>query len=124
MGFSGDTNAIYYEGLPAKLRAPEPPQGLSENTGVVVSVDGLGKLDSHDGSAFSRSMSNMIYVLNTPDALGQLLQIDVAAPIYLNMNNKFPLNINELRVRFLAFAGGTVLKFIGKPSLTILIDSA
>jgi hypothetical protein len=124
MGFSGDTNIILYEGLPAKLRAPEQPQGLSENAGVVVAIDGLGKLDSHDGSAFSRSMSNMIYVLNTPDTLGQLLQLDVAAPFYLNMNNKFPINVNELRIRFLAFAGGSVLKFIGKPSLTILIDSS
>jgi hypothetical protein len=124
MGFSGDTDPFYYEGSPAKLRAQEPPQGLSENAGVIVAIDGLGKLDSHDGSSFSRSMSNMLYVLNTPDILGQLLQLDVAAPFYLNMNNKFPLNVNELRIRFLAFAGGNVLKFIGKPSLTILIDSA
>jgi hypothetical protein len=124
MGFSGDTDPFYYEGSPAKLRAGEPPQGLSENAGVVVTIDGLGKLDSHDGSAFSRSMSNMLYVLNTPDVLGQLLQLDIAAPFYLNMNNKFPINVNELRIRFLAVAGGSVLKFVGKPSLTILVDSA
>jgi hypothetical protein len=123
MGFSGDTTPIAYDGSPAKLTAPEPPQGLSENAGVIVAIDGLGKLDSHDGSSFSRSMSNMLYVLNTPDVLGQLLQIDVAAPFYLNMDNKFPINVNELRVRFLTVAGGTVLKFIAKPSLTILIDS-
>ena len=124
MGWSGDTNALLYDGAPAKLRAPEPPQGISENAGVVVVIDGLGKLDSHDGSGFSKSMSNILYVLNTPDVLGQLLKLDVAAPFYLNMNNKFPININELRIRFLAFAGGTVLKFISKPSVTVLIDSA
>jgi hypothetical protein len=122
MGFNGIQTQIAYSGTPAILTAPEVPQGVSENPGVLITLDGLGSLDSHDGANESRSQSNILYVLNTPDVLGQSLQLDVAAPFYLDLNNKYPVNVNELRCRFLPFAGGkTALKFQGKPSVAILI---
>ncbi len=125
-GFGGIFSVIEYFGNPASLRAPEPMLGLANQGAVLITLDGVGKLASFDGSQESKSAANIVYVLNSAGAFGQYIQVDVASLIYLDLQNSAELNVNQLRARFLSGAGyqtgERVLKFLGTPSLTFIID--
>jgi hypothetical protein len=127
-GFGGQLSLISYEGNPAILKAPEPLLGLNAFGSILVTLDGVGKIASFDGSALSKSADNILYVLNTPASYGQYIQVDVANIFYLDLDNSVDLNVNQLRVRFLSGAGyqskERVLKFLGNPSVSILIDDS
>jgi len=127
LGFPNEgTNAILYSGNPASLGGLEEMSGIPANPGILVCIDGLGVLESYDGAGLSRAPDNILYVINDLTNLNSnQLQIDIPAPFYLNMNNANPININELRARFLPATGyklNPTLSFSGKPSLTLLID--
>jgi len=125
-GMNG-SSIIPYKGRPAHLEARETLVGLAAYPGLLISVDGLpGLLESFDGSKDSRSQSNVVYVVNDLSVVtSNQLQLDIPAPFYLNLKNSAPVNINELRARFLPSAGSLTNKaitFSGKPTLTLLID--
>jgi hypothetical protein len=117
---------IPYKGNPAHLQAREELLGLASYPGILITVDGLGPLESFDGSIDSRSQSNIVYVINDLSVVtSNQLQLDIPAPFYLNLKNSAPININELRAQFLPSSGSVTNKaisFSGKPSLTLLID--
>lgn len=125
-GFGGIFSAIPYEGNPASLRAPEPMLGLANNGAILVTLDGIGRLQSFDGASQSKSAENIVYVLNSTATLGQYLQIDMQKILYLDLDNEREVNVNQLRVRMLSVAGyqgeNRVLKFLGSPSFTFVID--
>jgi hypothetical protein len=127
-GFGGQLSLISYEGNPAILKAPEPLLGLNSFGSILITLDGIGKIASFDGSALSKSADNIIFVLNSPATYGQYVQVDVANIFYLDLDNSTDLNVNQLRVRFLSGAGyqskERVLKFLDNPSVSILIDDA
>jgi hypothetical protein len=124
-GMNG-ASIIPYKGNPARLQAREELLGLASFPGILITVDGLGPLESFDGSSDSRSQSNIVYVINDLSVVtSNQLQLDIPAPFYLNLKNSAPININELRARFLPSSGSVTNKaisFSGKPSLTLLID--
>jgi hypothetical protein len=124
-GTAGNT-IIKYGGYPATLESRDNVSGFSSYPGILVTLDGLGPFESFDGAATSRAPDNILYVLNDLKTISvNTLQLDIPAPFYLNLNNANPVNVNELRVRFLPAAGQTsnpVLSFSGKPSITLLID--
>lgn len=126
-GFPNEgTNPILYSGNPASLGGVEEMSGIPANPGILVTIDGLGPLQSYDGASQSRAPDNIVYVINDLTHLNSnQLQIDIPAPFYLDLNNANPININELRARFLPATGyklNPTLSFSGKPSLTLLID--
>jgi hypothetical protein len=125
-GFGGIFSPIEYTGRPAVLTAPEPMLGLANQGAVLITLDGVGKIASFDGSQLSKSSTNTVYVMNSAGLYGQYIQIDVASLIYLDLQNSVELNVNQLRARFLSGAGiqtgERVLKFLGTPSLTFVID--
>jgi hypothetical protein len=124
-GMNG-ASIIPYKGNPAHLQAREELLGLASYPGILITVDGLGPLESFDGSIDSRSQSNIVYVINDLSVVtSNQLQLDIPAPFYLNLKNSAPININELRAQFLPSSGSVTNKaisFSGKPSLTLLID--
>jgi hypothetical protein len=127
LGFSGvGTSVVTYAGNPAHLEGRDNVSGFASYPGILVTLDGLGPFESFDGAATSRAPDNILYVLNDLKTISaNTLQLDIPAPFYLNLNNANPVNVNELRVRFLPAAGQTsnpVLSFSGKPSITLLID--
>jgi hypothetical protein len=127
VGFGDEAGTdIVYSGNPAVLGGREPMSGLPANSGVLVVLDGLGPLQSFDGAATSRAPDNILYVLNDlTNVNSNVLQIDIPAPFYLDLNNAHPINVNELRARFMPATGyklNPTLSFSGKPSLTLLID--
>jgi hypothetical protein len=127
VGFGDEAGTdIVYSGNPAVLGGREPMAGLPANSGVLVVLDGLGPLQSFDGAATSRAPDNILYVLNDlTNVNSNILQIDIPAPLYLDLNNAHPINLNELRARFMPATGfklNPTLSFSGKPSLTLLID--
>jgi len=126
-GFGMNGSAIIpYKGNPAKLQGRDDLLGLAAYPGILISVDGLGPLDSFDGSKDSRSQSNVVYVINDLSVVtSNQLQLDVPSPFFLSIKNSGTINVNELRARFLPSAGSltnTAIAFSGKPSLTLLID--
>ena len=127
LGFPNEgNNPILYNGNPASLGGLEEMSGIPANPGILVTIDGLGPLQSYDGAGQSKAPDNIIYVINDLTNLNSnQLQIDIPAPFYLDLNNANPININELRARFLPATGyklNPTLSFSGKPSLTLLID--
>jgi hypothetical protein len=127
MGFGLSGGApIIYSGNPASLNGRAEMTGIANYPGILVTIDGLGPLQSYDGAAQSKAPDNILYVLNDLSIInGNNLQLDVPAPFFLDLNNPNPININELRARFLPASGqfaNPVLTFSGKPSLTLLID--
>jgi hypothetical protein len=101
-------------------------KGLPQYPGILVVVDGLGAFQSFDGASTSRSQDNIIYVLHDLSVVNaNIIQLDVPAPFYLDINNSNPINVNELRVRLLPASGqenNPVLTFTGKPCVTLLIE--
>ena len=127
LGFGNEGGAaMTYSGNPASIGGRSQLKGLPAYPGIMVVIDGLGPLQSYDGAGTSRAPDNIIYVLNDlTNVSSNLLQIDIPAPFYLDLNNANPININELRARFLPATGqkdNPSLSFSGKPSLTLLID--
>jgi hypothetical protein len=127
MGFGlAGGSPIIYSGNPATLGGRAEMTGIANYPGILVTIDGLGPLQSFDGAAQSKSQDNIVYVLNDLSIInGNNLQLDIPAPFYLDLNNANPININELRARFLPASGqfaNPALSFSGKPSLTLLID--
>lgn len=124
-GLSGGS-PIIYSGNPATLGGRAEMTGIANYPGILVTIDGLGPLQSFDGAAQSKSQDNIVYVLNDLSIInGNNLQLDIPAPFYLDLNNANPINVNELRARFLPASGqfaNPALSFSGKPSLTLLID--
>lgn len=124
-GLSGGSPLIY-SGNPAILGGRAEMTGIANYPGILVTIDGLGPFQSYDGAAQSKSPDNILYVLNDLSVInGNNLQLDIPAPFYLDLNNPHPLNVNELRARFLPASGqytNPVLTFSGKPSLTLLIE--
>jgi hypothetical protein len=100
-------------------------EGIASYPGILVVIDGLGPLQSYDGAGTSKAPDNILYVLNDLAMANNTLRLDIPAPFYLDMNNSSPLNVNELRVRFLPATGqkqNPALSFSGNPSVTLLID--
>lgn len=127
LGFGSEGSTIItYGGNPAILNPRYQMRGLPSYPGILVAVDGLGNFQSYDGAATSKSADNILYVLHDLSTIaGSIVELDVPAPFYLDMNNAHPININELRVRLLPAAGqasNPVLSFSGKPCITLLID--
>ena len=127
LGFGSDGGSdIAYSGNPATVSGRTGMSGFLTYPGIIVALDGLGPLQSFDGGAKSRAPDNIIYVLNDLKQLSNnLLQVDIPSPFYLDLNNPQPINVNELRARFLPATGyeeNPVLSFLGNPSLTLLID--
>lgn len=124
-GLSGGS-LITYSGNPATVSGRAELTGLPSYPGILVTIDGLGMLESYDGAGTSKAPDNILYVLNDLSVVsGNQLQLDIPAPFYLNMNNANPININELRARFLPATGqkqNPSLAFSGNPSITLLID--
>jgi hypothetical protein len=121
-GFSGERNAIIYRGDPAIVTGRTPVGGLPGFPGVLVTLDGLGLLKSHDGAATAKSPANIVYSVNELQDKQQYLQLDVPEPLYLDVGNPSPINVNELRVRMFEAGGFNPLSFIGKPSFSFIID--
>jgi hypothetical protein len=124
-GLSGGS-LITYSGNPAKVSGRAPLTGLPSYPGILVTIDGLGPLQSYDGAGASKAPDNILYVLNDLSVVsGNQLQLDIPAPFFLDINNANPININELRARFLPATGqkqNPSLSFSGNPSITLLID--
>lgn len=124
-GLSGGSQIIY-AGNPAILSGRAEMTGIASYPGILVTLDGIGPLQSFDGAAQSKAPDNIVYVLNDLSIInGNNLQLDIPSPFYLDLNNAHPININELRARFLPASGqyaNPALTFSGKPSLTFLID--
>ena len=124
-GLSGGS-PIIYSGNPATLGGRAEMTGIANYPGILVTIDGLAPLQSFDGASQSKSQDNILYVLNDLSVInGNNLQLDIPAPFFLDLNNANPVNINELRARFLPASGqfaNPALSFSGKPSLTLLID--
>jgi hypothetical protein len=121
-GFSGERNAIIYRGDPAIVTGRTSIGGLPGFPGVLVTLDGLGLLKSHDGAATAKSPANIVYSVNELQDKQQYLQLDVPEPLYLDVGNPSPINVNELRVRMFEAGGFNPLSFIGKPSFSFIID--
>jgi hypothetical protein len=127
LGFPTAGNSLEeYSGNPAVLPATSRMKGLPQYPGILVVVDGLGAFQSFDGASSSRSQDNIIYVLHDLSVVNaNIIQLDVPAPFYLDINNSNPINVNELRVRLLPASGqesNPVLTFTGKPCITLLIE--
>lgn len=130
LGFGSEGSTIIkYSGNPAILNPRYEMRGLPSYPGILVAIDGLGNFQSYDGAATSKSADNILYVLHDLSTIaGNIVELDVPAPFFLDMNNAHPININELRVRLLPAAGQTgngtnpVLSFSGKPCITLLIQ--
>lgn len=124
-GLSGGS-LITYTGNPATVSGRGELTGLPSYPGILVTIDGLGPLQSYDGAGASKAPDNILYVLNDLSIVsGNQLQLDIPAPFYLDMNNAHPINVNELRARFLPATGqkqNPSLAFSGNPSITLLID--
>jgi len=126
-GLGRSVNApINYTGNPATLVGREEMVGLAAYPGILIQIDGLGKLSSYDGSPQSKGQDNIVYVVNDLSVVsGNQIQLDVPAPFFLDIKNSHPITVTELRARFLPVSGGvsnTNISFSGKPSLTLLID--
>jgi len=121
-GFSGERNAIIYRGDPAIVTGRTNIGGLPGFPGVLVTLDGLGLLKSFDGAATAKSPANIVYSVNELQDKQQYLQLDVPEPLYLDIGNPSPININQLRVRLFESGGYNPLSFIGKPSFSFIID--
>jgi hypothetical protein len=115
-----------YAGNPAELQPTTQMRGIPEYPGILVTLDGLGPLQSYDGASSSKAPDNILYVLHDLSTVtGNQVELDIPAPFYLDINNANPININELRVRLLPAAGqesNPVLTFTGKPCITLLIQ--
>lgn len=115
-----------YAGNPAELQPTTRMTGIPEYPGILVTLDGLGPLQSYDGASSSRAPDNILYVLHDLSTVtGNQVELDIPAPFYLDINNANPININELRIRLLPAAGqesNPVLTFTGKPCITLLIQ--
>lgn len=127
MGFGlAGGSPLIYAGNPATLSGRAEMTGIANYPGILVTIDGLGPLQSFDGASQSKSQDNIVYVLNDLSIInGNNLQLDIPAPFFLDLNNANPINVNELRARFLPASGqfaNPALSFSGKPSLTLLID--
>jgi hypothetical protein len=81
----------------------------------------MGLLKSFDGAATAKSPANIIYSVNELQNKNQYLQLDVPQPLYLDIGNAAPINVNELRVRLFEAGGYNQLTFIGKPSFSFMI---
>lgn len=121
-GFAGERNPIVYRGDPATVISRTAVGGLPGYPGVLVTIDGLGLLRSYDGAATAKSPANIIYSVNELHDKQQYLQLDIPEPLYLDIGNPTPINVNELRVRLYEAGGYNVLTFIGKPSFSFMID--
>lgn len=127
LGFPSAGNGIQkYAGNPAVLEATSHMKGLPQYPGILVVVDGLGAFQSFDGASTSRSQDNIIYVLHDLSVVNaNIIQLDVPAPFFLDINNSNAINVNELRIRLLPASGqesNPVLTFTGKPCVTLLIE--
>ena len=120
-GFPGERNEIVYRGNPATLVSRMDVGGSPAYPGVLVTLDGLGLLRSYDGAATAKSPANIIYSVNELQNKQQYLQLDVPQPLYLDVGNPAPINVNELRVRLFEAGGYNPLTFIGKPSFSFII---
>jgi hypothetical protein len=125
-GLNGGS-AIKYYGNPANVQGRDELTGLPSYPGILVTIDGLGgSLQSYDGADSSKAQDNILYVVNDLSVINNnQLQLDIPAPFFLDIGNSVPINITELRARFLPAAGQKVnssLEFSGKPSLALLID--
>ena len=121
-GFPGERNRIAYKGDPATLTSRAAVSGLPGSPGVLICLEGLGLLKSYDGAATAKSPVNIVYSLNELQDKSQYLQLDVPEPLYLDIGNPRPININELRVRMFEAGGYNQLQFIGNPSFSFIID--
>jgi len=121
-GFANERNKIIYRGDPATLISRTEIGGVPGYPGILVTIDGLGLLKSFDGAAVAKSPANIIYSVNELQDKNQYLQLDVPQPLYLDIGNAAPINVNELRVRLFEAGGFNQLTFIGKPSFSFIID--
>lgn len=121
-GFANERNKIVYRGDPATLISRTAVGGLPAYPGVLITLDGLGLLKSFDGAATAKSPANIIYSVNELQDKQQYLQLDIPEPLYLDIGNPSPINVNELRVRLFEAGGYNPLTFIGKPSFSLIID--
>jgi hypothetical protein len=121
-GFPGERNPISYKGDPATLTSRAAVSGLPGSPGVLICLEGLGLLKSYDGAATAKSPVNIVYSLNELQDRSQYLQLDVPEPLYLDIGNPRPINVNELRVRMFEAGGYNQLQFIGNPSFSFIID--
>ena len=126
LGFPGDFDKIVYrpkvQNSPSILVSPVEPVGVPTISSIIITIEGIGILRSVDGSGDSKAPSNIVYAIHKLKDVGQFLQLDIPQPIYLNLNNRNPVNVNELRVRMLEASGYNTLKFLGKPSFTFVIS--
>lgn len=121
-GFVAERNIIAYKGDPAHVASRAPILGLPAYPGILITIDGLGLLKSHDGASTAKSPANIVYSVNELQNLTQYLQLDVPEPLYLDVGNPHPINVNELRVRLYEAGGYNPLTFIGNPSFSFIID--
>jgi hypothetical protein len=121
-GFPSERNPIVYRGDPAVLNSRFTIGGIPGYPGVLVTLDGLGLIKSHDGAATAKSPANIVYSVNELQDKTQYLQLDIPELLYLDVGNPAPINVNELRVRLFESGGYNPLTFIGKPSFSFIID--
>lgn len=120
-GFSREYSVITYRGNPAILTGFSIMTGIPNWSGILVCLEGIGMLKSYDGARAARSPNNILYCLNAIRSLNEYVQVDIPAPIYLDLKNAKDINISELRIRLLEASGFTPVKFIGNPSFTLVI---
>lgn len=121
-GFPKIFDPIQYRGNPAILIAGSPMQAIPNWSGIIVCLEGIGLLQSFDGSKDSRSPANILYVINELKGVNnEFLQIDFPSPIYLNLKNGKDVNVSDLRIRMLEAGGFNPVKFDGKPSFTLVV---
>lgn len=120
------TSQIPFNGNPAVIKGRDQMLGVAVYPSILVAVDGLGPLQSYDGSSDSKSQDNIVYCINDLTVIkSNQLQLDVPNYFSLNINNNAAINVSELRARFLPSAGSAsnrALTFSGKPSLSLLIE--
>lgn len=121
-GFPSERTTIVYRGDPAILNSRFTIGGIPGYPGVLVTLDGLGLMKSHDGAATAKSPANIVYSVNELQDKTQYLQLDIPELLYLDIGNAAPINVNELRVRLYESGGYNPLTFLGKPSFSFIID--
>jgi hypothetical protein len=121
-GFPSERQPIVYRGDPAILSSRFTIGGIPGYPGILVTLDGLGLMKSHDGAATAKSPANIVYSVNELQDKTQYLQLDIPELLYLDVGNPAPINVNELRVRLFEAGGFNPITFIGKPSFSFIID--
>ena len=120
-----DVTAQTFNGNPATLTSRQPMHGILRYPAIMVTLDGLGTLESYNlartGSS-SNNIANTVRVIYDVKNSGSVIQKDYDATYYLDIGNTNTISVNQLRARLYGGANQNLLDFVGYPSISIIID--